>query len=226
MNSRKLLVTSLFVAIMMIGVAIIYAKTKGPQPGDESTKVTIERAMAVCGAQDQCIMVDTKCNFCCDFVAINAKYETAYNKLFDDTCGTFSIKHCKNCDNALTARPRCVSGTCQMVKWGEEPPALTFRPAAPTPAPAPAPVLPQTQRAAPVPANPAPPPEEPESLTEDLNKPFTAPLAPRTPTYGGTDAFGEDEPFDAPAPVDDLNAPITEDERPYSSQDQADVIRP
>lgn len=135
MNSRNLLVTSLFIAVMLICAAIIYARS-GPQEGDESTKVNVEQIMTRCGSGDQCIMVDTKCNFCCDFVAINARYEAAYNATFDDTCGVFSVKHCKSCDSALNARPQCVNGTCQMVKWGETASSLPLRQSVPPPAPA------------------------------------------------------------------------------------------
>lgn len=226
MNSKNLLVTALFIAVMIICAAVIYTRS-GPQEGDESKKVTIEQVMARCGAQDQCIMVDTKCNFCCDFVAINARYETAYSTLFDETCGVFSVKHCKSCDNALTARPKCVNGTCQMVKWGDSPASLSFTPQRTAPTPA-APVA--------VPA-PAPAPA-PAPVPAPVFTPAPVPVpAPRNaaPTR---DPFGEDEVFTAPttpapaqattpAPaVDDLNAPFTDADRPYPSADQVDVIRP
>ncbi len=243
MNSRKLLSFAVFAAIVIIGGAIWYAKSSGPQPGDESSKVVIERVMATCGINDQCIMVDTKCNFCCDFVAINAKYEAAYNQLFDKTCGEFSIKHCKNCDDKLVARPKCVSGTCQMVKWGEEPASLNFRtstPAstpAPVPAPAPAPVAapipaPVQTQAAPDPVTTpiAPAPAAPVNTAPvaPAPAPATAP-APSSSFSNSTDAFGEDQPA-RPAlsadPADDLYAPITDDMRPYPDQGHVDVIRP
>lgn len=208
MNSRKPLSFAIFAAIVIIGGAIYYAKSGGPQPGDASTTVKIEQIMATCGVNDQCIMVDTKCNFCCDFVAINSKYEAAYSQLFDKTCGTFSVKHCKSCDDKLDARPKCISGTCQMVKWGAEPAALNFKTPAPAPTSVPAPV----SMPAPAPAQAAPPAHAPA-------------------TGSATDAFGEETPAPAePAlsadPVDDLYAPITDDMRPYPDQGHVDVIQP
>ena len=239
MNSRKLLSFAVFAAIVIIGGAIWYAKSSGPQPGDASSKVTIERVMATCGINDQCIMVDTKCNFCCDFVAINSKYEAAYNQLFDKTCGEFSIKHCKSCDDKLVARPKCVSGTCQMVKWGEEPASLNFRTSTPpltsapvaAPAPAPAPVqTPVQTQAAPVPVTAPIAPPAAAPVTATPTAPAPAP-APSSSFSNNTDAFGEDEP--APAqpglsadPADDLYAPITDDMRPYPDQGHVDVIQP
>ncbi len=238
MNSRKLLSFAIFAAIVIIVGALWYAKSSGPRPGDASTKVTIERVMAACGINDQCIMVDTKCNFCCDFVAINSKYEAAYNQLFDKTCGEFSIKHCKNCDDKLVARPKCVSGTCQMVKWGEEPASLNFKATIPTATPIPAatpPVAPPVQapvqtQAAPVPAaTPIAP-----SVTTPANRAAPAPVvtpAPAPSFSNNTDAFGEDDAAPAqPAlsadPADDLYAPITDDMRPYPDKGHVDVIQP
>lgn len=228
MNSRKLLSFAVFAAILIIGGAIYYAKSGGPQPGDASTKVEIERFMATCGINDQCIMVDTKCNFCCDFVAINAKFEAAYGQLFDKTCGAFSVKHCKNCDDKLVARPKCVSGTCQMVKWGEEPASLNFRAATPAPATTtPAPI--QTQAPTPAPAAvttpAAPAPSAPQPAPAFAPAPSPAPAS----SFGNaTDAFGADEAVPSlPAdPVDDLYAPITDDMRPYPDQGHIDVIQP
>lgn len=228
MNSRKLLSFAVFAAILIIGGAIFYAKSNGPRPGDESAKVTVERVMATCGVNDQCIMVDTKCNFCCDFVAINAKYEAAYGQLFDKTCGAFSVKHCKNCDDKLTARPKCVSGTCQMVKWGEEPASLNFRTT--TTRPATSPVQTQTQ-AQPQTQPPAPAPVA-DIIAAPVTTPTPAPTPAPAPSFGNTPgAFGADDPAPAsPAlsadPVDDLYAPITDDMRPYPTQDHIDVIQP
>lgn len=237
MNSRKLLSFAVFAAIVIIGGAIWYVKSSAPQPGDASTKVVIERIMATCGVNDQCIMVDTKCNFCCDFVAINSKYEAAYGQLFDKTCGTFSVKHCKNCDDKLVARPKCVSGTCQMVKWGEEPASLNFRTTAPapvaTPVPAPTarPAAVPTQTPVPAPATApiAAPITAPTPAPAQTDAPTPAPV-PSSSFNNAVDAFGEDEPAPQPAhsadPADDLYAPITDDMRPYPDQGHVDVIRP
>ncbi len=247
MNSRKLLSFAVFAAIVIIGGAIYYAKSSGPQPGDASTKVEIERVMAACGINDQCIMVDTKCNFCCDFVAINVKYEAAYSQLFDKTCGEFSVKHCKSCDDKLDARPKCVSGTCQMVKWGEEPASLNFKTSAPasTPAPIPAPAPVSTPPVSAPVAAPVPAPAQTSVETHVAPVPVTAPIAPVTTPpanppvvapapssfNNNTNAFGEDEvaptsPALSADPVDDLYAPITDDMRPYPAQGHVDVIQP
>lgn len=219
MNSKNLLVTSLFIAVMIVCAAIIYTRS-GPQEGDESTKVTVEQAMTRCRAQDQCIMMDTKCNFCCDFVAINARYEAAYNALFDETCGMFSVKHCKSCNDSLTARPQCVNGTCQMVKWEEKRPT--------TPSARPTPTMTQAPARTPMSMPVTTPVPAPAPVVAPVTTPQTAP-APRDP-------FGENQaplapPAVAPAPapspvvpVDDLNAPFTEADRPKT--DQVDVIRP
>lgn len=217
MNSQKLLIVAVVLALLIIGGAVMFVKSNnsGTSAGGQTAhgdQVTVDNAMTACTPKDRCIIVDTKCSFCCNYVAINSKSEVLYNQMFDQTCKQYSGAYCECSD--LSSYPSCVNGTCQMVKWSENkalkaPPATTAAPpvtTAPVPAPAPADVTTAPAPAAPTPDVPAyVPPSEPVA-----------------------DAFGESElPEEQSAPpADDLYAPIPDTYKPPADEADVHVIQP
>lgn len=189
MNSQKSLIISIIVALLILGGAVVFVKFKTAAPsaaapsGAQAEQVAIDDAMAACTDKDQCIIVDTKCSFCCDYQAINANSEAIYNKLFDKTCKNYSGTYCQCHD--LTSYPSCIQGKCQMVKWSENKPIKTPPAPAGTQPPArqpPATQPPATQPPAQAPAiaEEVPAAEIPaEGVPEDLYAPLPdAPPAP------------------------------------------------
>ncbi len=224
MNSQKLLIISLIAAVLIIGGAVALVKSRGASaPGGTSTQaghVVVDEIMASCKPNDKCIVVDTTCSFCGDYVAINAKSEVLFNEMLDQTCKNYSGSYCN--DNDLSSYPTCVNGTCQMVKWSEKQPSK---------ARAPAPAAAATTTSAPV-AAPAPTVTVPAPAAEI---PFTAPTTTSAPApqpvtqQPAVKAFGEDDAATAaPAPADDLYAPLPEKLTPQQTLDDngVEVIQP
>lgn len=232
MNNQKLLILSVLAALLMIGGAIAFVKLRNPSVNvngaPQSDHVVVDEIMSSCKPDEQCIVVDTKCSFCCSYVAINAKSETLFNQMFDQTCKTYSGSYC-DCHD-LESYPSCVNGKCQMVKWnGTKTPAPAA--AAPvtttspvTPAPIPAEALPEPVQA-PVTA-PVQPPVQTLPPAIDMPPVVTSPLPEASP-----DPFGESEVAPEPEQVestDDLYAPLPEDYQPTlnSEEDGVHVIEP
>ena len=208
MNTQKLLIISVIAALLIIGGAVAFVKFKNavptaPASGAQADHVVVDEIMSSCTTKDDCIVVDTKCSFCCDYVAINAKSEILYNEMFDKTCKNYSGTYCQCHD--LSSYPSCVNGQCQMVKWTESKPLR----APPVQAPVP--------QAAPVIA-PAPAPIN----TSASPAPLDAPIDPQRQTPQPAentlpDAFGDEPAIQdtPPAPaVDDLYAPLPDDYQP------------
>jgi hypothetical protein len=236
MNSQKLLIISVLAALLIIAGAIAFVKIKGgggstdlPVTTINGDQIVIDEIMSSCKTNDQCIVVDTKCSFCCDYVAINAKSETLFNQMFDQACKKYKGSYC-DCHD-LTSYPTCVNGKCQMVKWSENkplkaPPATAAQPtvqqpaAQPitqqTPAVTPAPVQQQIpQQVAPAPVTAPTPAPEPVPAQQPVQQ--TAPAA--------VDAFGEEEavPAQDPAAIDDLYAPLPDTYTPPPAADESGV---
>lgn len=124
-STSKLIVFSLLIGLGILGGAVFYAKQGGgpatsaqgeafpPQPDPE--KVTLPEDMALCGGQEQCIVVETRCDFCCDYEPINAKYERTFDVLFDRHCGSFQGQSCDCFD--LDRYPACEAGKCVLKEW-------------------------------------------------------------------------------------------------------------
>ncbi|MFN3827117.1 MAG: hypothetical protein ACK4NR_05760 [Micavibrio sp.] len=198
MNNQKLMTIAIIVSALILSAAIAYVQISQSGLTGKSTTdtVSIEDNMRGCTKDDQCIVVDTKCSFCCDYTAINSKFEPFFNQLFDQTCKTYRGAYCECQD--LGSYPACVNGICQMVQWSAKTPvpqgaqqtvpptSLPSIPAAVTPPQQPAPVAPTATPPAPTPAPaqaippvtvtaPAP---KPEPAGDDL----FAPLDTKNPT--------------------------------------------
>ncbi len=110
------MIMAVVLAALMIVAAVAYVKIGGGGSliGAPATPVD----MSACAEGDQCIVVDTDCGFCCDYVAINARYEEAHDTAFNRRCGRYDGEFC-NCFD-LASYPACIAGTCQLVKWPDE----------------------------------------------------------------------------------------------------------
>lgn len=247
MNSQKLLIISVVAALLIVAGAIFFVKSRNSTSTDlpvttiNGDQIVIDEIMASCKSNDQCIVVDTKCSFCCDYVAINAKSEVLFNQMFDMACKKYKGTYC-DCHD-LTSYPTCVSGKCQMVKWSENktlkapPPPQAQKQTAPvTPVQQQAP---QAQTPIPQPAPQAAPPQEQKQTVPTLTpapRAIPAPVAPPQPATPvqqtpapASDAFGEDEvaPVEqAPPADDDLFAPLPKTFTPQTEGQDVEVIRP
>lgn len=212
MNSQKLLIISLIAALLIIGSAVAVVKFRNSAATGSTNAtadhVVIDEILASCKPNDKCIVVDTTCSFCCNYMAINAKSEVLFNQMFDQTCKTYKGSYCECHD--LSSYPACVNGTCQMVKWSEnkQPPRARAPVAVPAPA---APTATEIPYTAPEPV-PVPTPTTPPPVQQPAIK-----------------AFGEDDAATAaPAPADDLYEPLPEKLTPLETLDDngVEVIQP
>lgn len=227
MNSQKLLIISLIAAVLIIGGAVVLVKSRStPVPGTTSTQpgsVVVDEIMASCKPNDKCIVVDTTCSFCGEYVAINAKSEILFNEMLDQVCKNYSGSYCN--DNDLSSYPACVNGTCQMVKWSEKQPSRAPAPTATvTTIPAPAPATTPAPIAAPPAATPTTP-----ATAAPATTPIPAPAPQPVVPQPAVKAFGEDDAATAvPAPADDLYAPLPEKLTPLETLDDhgVEVIQP
>lgn len=257
MNSQKLLIISVIAALLMIGGAVAFVKFRNAglsqATSSNADHVVIDEIMSSCKPNDQCIVIDTKCSFCCDFVAINAKSEALFNQMFDQTCKHYKGAYCECHD--LSSYPSCVNGKCQMVKWTENKAlqAPRARQGAPQAAPVATPAPPAVQQPAQVPV-PQPTPQAAPVVPATQTAPVAPPATSATPAVTATpapvpvaptpaepapaepapessyDAFGETEtvPAEETAPVDDLYAPLPETYTPPTTpeEDGVHVIQP
>lgn len=211
MNSQKLLIVSVLAALLIIGGAVAFVKFRSGDTSGTSKAghVVVDEIMASCKPNDQCIVVDTTCSFCGNFVAINAKSEILFDQMLNETCKDYRGSYCDNHD--LSSYPTCVNGKCEMVKWSENKQPARAPAARPAPAATPAPPV-ATPAPTPVPTTPAPVPS-----TAPVPAPAVQPTTPvqqQAPAQPATGAFGEEEtpaPATAePPPADDLYAPLPE----------------
>lgn len=211
MNSQTSLIISVIIALLILGgsVAFVHFRTVSPNnaaPVTQAEQVTIDAVMASCTGKDQCIIVDTKCSFCCDYVAINSKSEVLYNQLFDKTCKNYSGTYCQCHD--LSSYPSCVNGTCQMVKWSENKPLKT-------------PPAPGRAVAAPVPVSTPGPAQVTAPVTTQAPVPTVAP-----PALGEPDAAPQTGPLTPSPETDDLFAPLPDSPPVLQEDDSVHVIQP
>ncbi|MCM2344865.1 MAG: hypothetical protein NDJ24_09930 [Alphaproteobacteria bacterium] len=208
MNSQKLLILSVIAALLIISGAIAFVQfrsgslTIGTPAASQDSKVVIDDIMASCTPNDKCIVVDTTCNFCCSYVAINAKSEQLYNQMFDQTCKTYKGAYCECHD--LNNYPTCVNGKCQMVQWSAKPPPA---PVAKEQIIAPQP-LPQ------IPANVSPPNQPLGNLGDE---------PPESNIISTEDTTPAENSFDTHPPTDDLFAPLPDTYTPQTPPEAADV---
>lgn len=184
MNNQKLMTIAIMVAALILSGAIAYVQLSqsGLTGDNETDTVTIEQGLRSCTQDDQCIVVDTKCSFCCNYAAINSKFEPFFNQLFDQTCKTYRGAYCECHD--LSSYPACISGLCEMVKWSAQKPALPGTPQTITPPPAasaPTPAPASTTPSASVPEQPYPATSPPVMIDEDL-PPLHQPIDEERPT--------------------------------------------
>jgi hypothetical protein len=106
----------LFIAGLLLVAAFMFRATFGHHAakGSLTTSITaIPADMGACGPGEHCILVDKSCGQCCDNIAVNGKYEAAFNALFDKTCHDFMGKICR-CSK-VDSYPACVGGRCVLV---------------------------------------------------------------------------------------------------------------
>lgn len=178
---------AVLVAIIILGGAIFYAQKENPPaaPGEETPKflfsgvqIVVQDVYKTCAEGDRCIVVDTHCGFCCQYEAINARFEDDYNQSFDRHCRRYNEGYCECFD--LSSYPSCIEGKCQLVAWPEDTGGRT--PEMPPPA----------QRSL---------PPEPSLEDEGLDAPLEAPLdAPFTNPAQPPPGDGRNDSLFAPLP--------------------------
>lgn len=124
-NSGKIMLVSVVVALLIIGAAVAYVKfgaggtSAVPLPlasGPQAERVEVPEDMSICGEFDEsCIVVERSCGFCCDYIAINSKFERQFDFLFDEACARYNGQRCSCHD--LDHFPKCVGNKCQLVEW-------------------------------------------------------------------------------------------------------------
>lgn len=124
-SDNKLLTFSILIAAVMISGAVAWSNLRGTPvvpaltplgPYDE--QIIVSEEMQACAQGDKCIVVDTTCSFCCKYVAVNAKHEQDFNKMFDGSCSRYNGAMCECFD--LSSFPSCIDGKCQLMKWDED----------------------------------------------------------------------------------------------------------
>lgn len=233
MNSQKLLILSVVAALLIVGAAVAFVKFGGRNSGPADIKATtvngdqivVDELMSACKAGDQCIVVDTKCSFCCNYVAINARSEALFNQMFDQACSKYKGSYCECHD--LSSYPSCVNGKCQMMKWSENPAAKAPKPSQQMPVPQPAQQPATYAPATTTPVQQSVPEQAPAPATvTPQNVPQAAPQQPASqiaPQPSVPDAFGEESAVPSPAPADDLYAPLPDTYTPPVSPDENNV---
>ena len=115
-GSNKFLILSLIIGLLMIGGAVGYAKLSATGSTQMfSEKIDVPPQMTDCSGDQNCIIVETRCDFCCEFVAINSAFEAQFDKIFARNCSLYTGEKCSCSD--LSRYPACVQGKCAMVKW-------------------------------------------------------------------------------------------------------------
>lgn len=131
MSKKKpdlIMIVAVCAALALVAGAVVYAgmaarQGAGPSvsAGAESgpgAAVAVPAGLSACGGKDACIVVDSHCGLCCQYVAINAAQERAFSALFDESCAGYGGRTCDCFD--LDAYPSCVGGACTLVKWPDE----------------------------------------------------------------------------------------------------------
>ena len=120
---------SLIAAILILGGASGFARfnatgrlgADSPSSGASAMAqliVSVPDVLKDCVRGDRCIVVDTSCSLCCNYIAINARNEKLFFQIFDEACQSAKSAACKCYD--LSSYPACVNGTCQLVRWPDE----------------------------------------------------------------------------------------------------------
>jgi hypothetical protein len=119
-----ILTASILIGALIVAAAVAFVIVKRgaaphsalpPPPGGI---VAAQAAMQECTAGDACIMIDSSCGMCCKFIAINAKAEASYAKIFGDSCANFTGNTC-SCTE-VDSYPACINGKCVLVPWREK----------------------------------------------------------------------------------------------------------
>jgi hypothetical protein len=114
--SNKFLIASIFLALLIIGGAVTYAKLSATGPVQFlAEKLEIPEELKSCQGGSLCIMVETRCDFCCDYESINGNFELRYDVLFDRNCALYQGEKCSCTD--VSRFPACVNGRCEMKAW-------------------------------------------------------------------------------------------------------------
>ena len=122
-SQNKILIFSILAAILIIGGAIGFVKLKQVVPVIQQEKVAhfdgekleVKPMYQACAVGDSCIVVDTHCGFCCQYTAINARYEDDFDSSYNKNCSKYQGEYCDCFD--LSSYPDCVDSRCQLVKW-------------------------------------------------------------------------------------------------------------
>lgn len=116
----KTLILSIIIGALLLAGALTYANLVStgaiqPQKAAGQERVDVPESIMSCNNGQNCIVVETRCDFCCDFVAINAIFEREYDEIFNQTCAGYKGQSCECYD--LTRYPVCIRGKCQLVAW-------------------------------------------------------------------------------------------------------------
>lgn len=115
-KTDKIIILSVIIGGLILGGAISYAKLSSSGVIQfMNEKMNIPKEMLNCSTGQSCVVVETRCDFCCDYVAINSIYEQQYDQIFSRNCSFYNKETCDCYD--LTRYPACIKGKCELVKW-------------------------------------------------------------------------------------------------------------
>lgn len=212
-GSINFLVLAVVLAALIIGGAVLFATRKSddgqpsaPPPVEfTGEKVVLDETYQSCAEGERCIVVDTHCGFCCDYAAVNAAQEQAFNRIFDKNCRRYSGSFCSCFD--LSSYPACVEGKCQLVQWPENAARRPATPAAP----------PQTEAEMLPPVVVSPPPGVLPSPAPSPLPPVAAPVAPPPPQPLAEEPVMEEPAMEEPV----AEEPVYQEEPPAQEEEQA-----
>ena len=114
---KNIFILVIIIACCAAGGMYFYMQDDKPAlpiaPAQET--LSFKEDLSACSGNDRCIVVDTHCGFCCDFVAINARHEQAFDNKFSKNCSRYKGEQCECFD--LSSYPSCIEGECRLVPW-------------------------------------------------------------------------------------------------------------
>ena len=107
------------IGVGLIAVALVYSKfsdslSAGP-PASYNKEIVLPEDITDCAKGQSCIVVETSCDFSCEYVAINSLFEHEFDLVFNQHCSRYKGKM-RNCFD-LSSYPSCVEEKCILVKW-------------------------------------------------------------------------------------------------------------
>ena len=112
-----LLIVSIVVASLILAGAIVYAMVQPLNPAGQATSmatsVNVPLSLQKCVQGDTCLMVETSCDLCQSYVAINRHHEDVFTQMYEAACDGFRGKTCPPQD--MKSYPSCVNGSCALL---------------------------------------------------------------------------------------------------------------